>query len=547
MRAQTYSALNALSWWNVYFILKFLLGLNQLIDFEPLYNLLLLCLLLLPVKYRLLHYLRQALAIPAGVILAYHESYLPGLSAFTANAAGVGDFDLGFVADFLLSALNFTYVGIVALVLLLFLLLQDYLRFTFLSCAAVLYLTLQPWLSSWPGADEALPAPGNTTLTASAAGASAAADPGALQQQGPASPAAAAAWLPAFYQYESTRRAALPAALNASDTPFDIVLLNICSLASSDLQEVGLEHHPLFSGNALTFTDFNSATSYSGPATLRLLRSVCGQVPHSELYSVNSECELPQALEHLGYQSRLFMDHSGNFGNYLQGLRDYAAFNAPLSAQDGYSVRYRSFDGEPIYSTADVFDAYLKEIREHGAKANFTLFNLVALHDGNVKPDGSFERLSYNEQYQLRAQLLLDDILQFTRALEHSGRQVLLIFIPEHGAALRGDKIQMSRLRDIPSPSITRVPVFVKFINSPHRSESSEVAQSTSYQALAALIGSALSINYFAPDSHALPDQMISTLPMTYAVSENDGSVVVRFNGTDFLQLRGRDFTLYPR
>ncbi|MBO8415473.1 MAG: cellulose biosynthesis protein BcsG, partial [Proteobacteria bacterium] len=144
MRAQTYAALNALSWWNVYFILKFLLGVNQLIDFEPLYNLLLLCLLLLPLKYRLLHYLRQALAIPSGVILAYHESYQPGLSAFTANAAGVGDFDLGFVADFLLSALNFTYVGIVALVLLLFLLLQDYLRFTFLSCAAVLYLTLQP-------------------------------------------------------------------------------------------------------------------------------------------------------------------------------------------------------------------------------------------------------------------------------------------------------------------------------------------------------------------------------------------------------------------
>lgn len=537
MRSRKFTALNALSWWNVYFILKLLLGLSLLINFEPVYNLLLILFLLLPVKYRVLHYLRQLIAVPAGIILAYHESYLPGLSAFTANAAGVGDFDLGFAADFLISAVNWTYVGITAQVILLFLVLQEYVRFTFISCAAVLYLMLQPYLSAFLTADEALTARAGTTLTASAAA-------GAV----PATPAAVAAWLPNFYQYESARRAVLPAALGANDTPFDIVLLNICSLASADLEEIGLADHKLFSGNDLNFTDFNSATSYSGPATLRLLRGVCGQVPHSELYSVNSECELYNSLERLGYKSRLFMDHSGNFGNYLQGLRDYASFNAPLSTQTAYGVRYRSFDGEPIYSTADVFDAYIKEISADGAKANFTLFNLVALRDGNVKPDGSFKGLSYNEQYKVRAQVLLDDIVKFEDDLTKSGRRVMLVFIPEHGAALRGDKIQMSRLRDIPSPSITRVPVFVKFINSPHpHAQTTEVAQSSSHQAIAAMVGSALSINYFAPDAQAVLTDMISSLPKTYAVSENDGSVVVRFNNIDFLQLRGREFTVYPR
>ena len=39
----------------------------------------------------------------------------------------------------------------------------------------------------------------------------------------------------------------------------------------------------------------------------------------------------------------------------------------------------------------------------------------------------------------------------------------MLIIVPEHGAAVRGDRIQTPRLRDIPSRRITQVPVMVKF------------------------------------------------------------------------------------
>ncbi|XPE63221.1 cellulose biosynthesis protein BcsG [Shigella flexneri] len=45
--------------------------------------------------------------------------------------------------------------------------------------------------------------------------------------------------------------------------------------------------------------------------------------------------------------------------------------------------------------------------------------------------------------------------------LEKSGRKVMVVVIREHGGALKGDRMQVSGLRDIPSPSITTCPVGV--------------------------------------------------------------------------------------
>jgi len=52
----------------------------------------------------------------------------------------------------------------------------------------------------------------------------------------------------------------------------------------------------------------------------------------------------------------------------------------------------------------------------------------------------------------------------FLANLDKSGRRVMVLVVPEHGAALEGDRMQMSGLRDIPSPSITHVPVGIKFV-----------------------------------------------------------------------------------
>jgi hypothetical protein len=62
-------------------------------------------------------------------------------------------------------------------------------------------------------------------------------------------------------------------------------VINICSLSWADVDAAGLMSHPLWSHFDIQFKDFNSATSYSGPAAIRLLRASCGQTSHKTCIS----------------------------------------------------------------------------------------------------------------------------------------------------------------------------------------------------------------------------------------------------------------------
>ncbi|WP_350563795.1 cellulose biosynthesis protein BcsG, partial [Psychrobacter sp. CAL346-MNA-CIBAN-0220] len=72
--------------------------------------------------------------------------------------------------------------------------------------------------------------------------------------------------------------------------------------------------------------------------------------------------------------------------------------------------------------------------------------------------------MNSDESYPVRQQNLFSDINQFIKNLEKRGRNVMLMLVPEHGAALQGDKVQFAGLREIPSPSIVTVPAAIKFI-----------------------------------------------------------------------------------
>lgn len=82
------------------------------------------------------------------------------------------------------------------------------------------------------------------------------------------------------------RSAALncPKGFPDKDTPFDILLLNICSLSNDDLVASQLDKHPVLEKFNIRFDRFNSATSYSGPAAIRLLTGACGQPSHQGIY-----------------------------------------------------------------------------------------------------------------------------------------------------------------------------------------------------------------------------------------------------------------------
>jgi cellulose synthase operon protein YhjU len=92
------------------------------------------------------------------------------------------------------------------------------------------------------------------------------------------------AWLSSFYTAEDKRQTKFPDALPADAQPFELLVINICSLSWADVDAAGLMSHPLWSHFDIQFKDFNSATSYSGPAAIRLLRASCGQPSHKNLY-----------------------------------------------------------------------------------------------------------------------------------------------------------------------------------------------------------------------------------------------------------------------
>ncbi|MDC6625665.1 cellulose biosynthesis protein BcsG, partial [Leclercia adecarboxylata] len=90
-------------------------------------------------------------------------------------------------------------------------------------------------------------------------------------------------WLENFFKAEAARQTQFPPP-SPQSAAFDVVVLNVCSLAWDDLDAVGLRDNALLQRMDVVFDRFNSATSYSGPAAIRLLRASCGQPRHQALY-----------------------------------------------------------------------------------------------------------------------------------------------------------------------------------------------------------------------------------------------------------------------
>src|SRR5207248_1745854 len=114
-------------------------------------------------------------------------------------------------------------------------------------------------------------------------------DTEASKEKAKAAAAAAAAekfddpqkYLESFYGAESERVVLFK---KPSGPPFDIVIVHVCSMSWADLKEVGLDKDDFFKQFDYSFTNFNSVSSYSNPAVMRLLRSNCGQQTHADLY-----------------------------------------------------------------------------------------------------------------------------------------------------------------------------------------------------------------------------------------------------------------------
>lgn len=528
--------LNELGWWNAYFAAKLALFFQGLVAFDILGNLGLATLLLLRVAGKVSNGLRHCLALLVALWLLQIDGIFPPWTTLIESAnTFLATPSLAILKQWL-GAINVPIVLTCGLVLAAYHYLSKFIEVSLLVFAGMLYASilstnLLPLIASqfpesWRNESQ------KQLDTAASARA---------VQTEVSSNTSLNRHLDEFFAGEQTRSFNLPRPA-PDGQPFDVVVLSVCSLAWDDLQLSKLTDHPLFKGFDIVFDNFNSATSYSGPALIRMLNGSCGQRPHAALFdhSLPRNCQLFTQLSSIGFTPNLLMNHDGDFDSFLAQLQRYGGLDAELAPQNGLRVAQKSFDGSPIYDDIAVLRRW-QQSRDGTPGQQAVLFNTVSLHDGNRIVGSNATGLT---SYQERATTLFNQLTQFIQTLENSERNTLLLLVPEHGAGLRGDRMQLPGMREIPAPSITHIPVAAKLIGAQRQGPAARVSVETSYLALSALIANVIQQQPFDAESYT-PASLANNLPTTDPVSQNEGSTVLKRAGKYFISLDGKSWTPY--
>lgn len=525
-------ALPGLGWWNIYFIFKFILYYQGKMGFHALENLSFAAFLLVPVKHKALNTVRNVLAFPAALWLFHYDSFLPPLGRLTAQIEQLLAFETSYQIELLVRFIPAGAVlSLIALAAIYYLL----SRFFRMSVVVVMTLVVLTFTSLPQDQRPGAPSPAATTA------------PKAITAGIPTHDLGIDRYLNEFFRTEKDRRVDFSPAVRSTN-PFDILLLSVCSLSWDDLAVTNLADHSFFSRFDVIFDQFNAATSYSGPALLRLTRASCGQPSHADLYKdYPAHCNLFDSLAQLGYQQAVVMNHNGEFDSLLEKMRLYGGVEAPLFPQDGMPVAQKAFEGSPVYSDLQVLSRWWQNrlLNIEPGKPVAALYNTVSLHDGNqvVGRKPSFGEASYT----LRAKTLLTELEQFFDVLDQSERNVVVVLVPEHGAGLSGDKMQIPGMREIPSPAITHIPVAVKFFGRDiqRRDSIAHVRQPTSYQALAQLLDNVIEQDIYGK-RRFVAAEVARGLPETSEVSQNEGSTVLKLGDKHYISLDDRTWNPYP-
>lgn len=579
---------NNMGLWNYYFIAKLFLFAGRYIDFHVLPNLALAVFLVIPVRHPRLGLLRQVVAVPAGIVLFYHDTWLPPIARLFSQATVLQGFSLTYMMEILGRFISpVAIIGLVILFVAFYFTNKKFQKTTPFVFAAM-FVPLMPIfptpapvkLSSVTfsaDAAQSMPKSAEPTLSAgvtpteSAKSAMAKSEvsrvadepvektektgkavakvapgmepaaPVVSHVSGLAAEAALTASLNAFHRQEGLRKVAFVS--KSADAPFDIIFVQICSLSWDDLDIKKERNNALFKRFNIVFTNFNSAATYSGPAAIRLLRGSCGQQKHVNLYTPFSpQCLTFNNLRQIGFDTQLAMNHDGRFGGLLNDIRERGGMNAPLFDTRDSAPYLKSFDGSPIHNDFAVLSEWWKK-RLQAPTARVALFyNGVSLHDGNRYADGRVGNSL--ETYHSRLTRLLGDVDRFISEIQASGRRAIVVFVPEHGAALRGDKMQIAGMREIPSPRISIVPVGIKLIGLPENPEMKPlvVSKPTSYAAISQLLAEFIRATPFGGSAQDI-EKYVRDLPTTEFVAENDDVVVMRRGKQFFIRSRDAPWT----
>lgn len=522
---------DALGLWNLYFLVKLGLYFSDVIDLHVLENIAFIAFLLLPFKHLILIKIKHIVAIVVALFLLHYDSYLPPLQRLLESGDLLSDFSFPYLIELLSRFLSWQFVAMALVVVIVYIYLVNWVRFTTVSIAGVLYIGfLQFFATQDISSTQPILVKNNGQPNSNQSQAQSALNP---EQS-----------IETFYQQQSRLRTEFPSSNSGGD--FDIVLLNVCSLGWDDLERVNLAKHALFNQFDLLFDNFSSATSYSGPAGIRLLKASCGQTSHQGLYTdANKQCYLFENLANLGFDNDFAMNHNGNFDNFLGMVESQGRVDAKLQSLSGVKIAQRSFDGTPIFDDGQVLNKWLKSRLTSSKPRAALYYNTISLHDGNVI-EGRSKFGSSLKSYGTRTEILFKQFDQFFERLEQSGRNYMVVMVPEHGASLTGDKMQIAGMRDIPSPAILDIPVGVKFIGPKVKSNSAQkiISEPSSYLAISELIARATRQNQFEGGLDLA--ELAADLPKTPMIGENSGTRMQMFNGKPYIQLDDGDWMVYP-
>lgn len=515
--------------WSAYFIAKLLLYGAGYIGFNPWLNLLFAIFTALPPQNPRQRFTKNVIAVPLGIMLLYHDSWLPSFARVLEQTHNLATFTPEYLWELLQRFINWKLLLAMVALGFVYALARRKLRLSTFVFIAILVVLVRP-----DGAMTLQPALATTAATQGARqNPQATIDPRNLREE------ALEGMLTEFYDKERLRQVRFAPLLD-DDAPYDIVILHVCSLAWDDLNFAGADGDPLLQRFDILFDDFNSAASYSGPAAIRLLRGNCGQTPHRQLYeSPKGECLVIDGLQRVGFKPKWLMNHDGRFGDFFGDVRTQGAFPGAPEPLQGAKVAQHAFDGSPIYDDYALLSSWWSKRLADPAPRVILYYNSISLHDGNrVGADKG------PAGYEGRLGKFSSDIRQFMDDMEASERRAIVIFVPEHGAAVRGDRRQIPGLREIPTRAITQVPVGVMLINTATGAAKvrQRIEAPASYLALNELLARLLADNPFVKPDLQL-GAYTQNLPRTESVAENEGTTMMHISGQSLVRMPNGEWT----
>lgn len=508
--------------WGFYFLAKLGMYWSEMIDFHAFENLLFAAFIFFPVRSRSLRWAKNIVTGVVATALLYYDSWSPPIVRLISQASLLAEFNAAYLGELLARFISWPVIGALLAAGLLYWMASRRLRMSVLVFACMLVVgVIQSPFPHWIAHLVGWNVDGDNDHLHMT---------GAVQE---------------FFHDESRR--VVNFVKPAPDAvPFDVIFIHVCSLSWDDVQAVGLDDHPLWARFDMLLTKFNSAASYSGPAAIHMLRSGCGQQEHTSLYvPTEAKCYLMNNLKNAGFESELALNHDGRFDGFLGQLRKHGRLTAPLMPLDGVKITQYAFDGEPVYDDLSVFNRWLDKRERSGSRRVALYYNTISLHDGNHY-QGDESKPNTLQTYRSRLSGFLDSVESILQEVERSGQRAVVVMIPEHGGAVRGDKQQIAGLREIPTPAITIVPVGIKVVGGKalRKGDALIIDQPSSYLAVSYIIGRMLEKSPFQTPAFT-PSDYIEGLPFTPFVAQNEQVTVAEYNYRYYLSRNGKDWKNY--